>query len=130
MKRLIVGILAAAAVSTATYASASALAVNGGTIQSGGSGVTCQNGELKANWGLETDSNTVNDVRVTGIDANCVGADMFVKVAGKKYTGALDTTKNSNFKLESGGTTYQVTIPFGSGVDPASIDNVHIWIEG
>ena len=117
MKRLIVGILAAAAVSTATYASASALTVNGGTIQGGQSGVTCDNSGVKANWGLETDTNTVNNVRVSGIDANCKGADMFVKVAGTRYKTTLDGSDS-------------VTIPFANGVDPASIGDIHIWIEG
>lgn len=119
MKRLAVALAAGAAVATLAYASASALIVDGGTIQSGvDTTLACDADGVKANWGLETDDNTVRSVRITGIDAACVGTEMFVKVNNGKTAKAAVTGD-------------QVSVPFTSPFPtPESIDSIRIWIEG
>lgn len=118
MKRLAVALAAGAAVSTLAYASASVLSVDGGTIQAGGSGVSCDTDGVKANWGLETDDNTVRSVRIDGIDTKCTGADMFVAVNGTRVGKATISGTSVSLPLAT---------PFPS---PESIQNVKVWIEG
>ena len=117
MKRLALALAAGAAVSTLAYASASALTVDGGTIQAGSSNVTCDTDGVKANWGLETDTNSVSNIRVSGIDEACIGADIFVKV-------------NGGTKLTTTITDVQENLPIDPAMTPESIQNVKIWIEG
>jgi hypothetical protein len=119
MKRLAVALAAGAAVATLAYASASALIVDGGTVQSGvDTTLACDADGVKANWGLETDDNSVRFVRITGIDAACAGSDMFVKVNDGKTTKVAITGD-------------QVSVPFASPYPtPESIDSIRIWIEG
>ncbi len=118
LKRIAIALVAGAAVSTAAFASASALSVDGGTVQAGSSSVTCDTDGVKANWGLETDDSSVRSVRVTGVDPACAGATMFVKVDG-------GTTHSANIT----GTTVKVELP-SPYPTAESIKNVKIWIEG
>jgi len=117
--RTAVAIVAGIAVSTAGFASASVLQIDGGTIQYGESGVTCDADGVKANWGLETSDNTVRSVRVSGIDPDCAGADMFVKVDAVPG----DAKKVTLTGAESQGVSF-------ASVDPADINSVKVWIEG
>lgn len=116
-KRGIVALAVGAAVGTVGYASASVLQVDGGVIQYGESGVTCDADGVTANWGLETDDNTVRSVRISGIDADCVGADMFVRVGTTQLTKTLTGAESEGFSF----TTFKT---------PQEIDGVKIWIEG
>lgn len=117
-KRTLAAIGVAGVVGTVGFASASALGVNGGIIQYGQSGVSCDTDGVNLNWGLETDDNSVRGVKVVDIDAACNGAELFVKV----NDGA---TKHVTI---SGG---QASIPFAApwpGAD--AIHDVKVWIEG
>lgn len=126
MKRLAVALVAGAAVSTLAYASASALAVDGGTIQAGADTTTCDDDGVKANWGLETDSNSVQFVRIEGIDAACAGAEVFVAVNGERVGDATVVPAP-----ETAGDDVQVRVSLGEPYPtPESIRNVKIWIEG
>jgi len=119
MKRLVTALAAGAAISTIAFASASLLDVDGSTIQAGSSGVTCDASGVNANWGLETDDNSVRNVRVAGIDTACAGDTMFVKVDGKPVVSKVITT--------AGQETFAFTAPFPA---PETINNIKIWIEG
>lgn len=119
-KRITIAALAAAALGTAGFASASVLAVDGGAIQYGQSGATCDADGVKVNWGLETDTNTVSNARITGIDAACAGAELFVKVNG----GAA---KSATIPASIPANGVNLTGNFPS---PADITDVQVWIEG
>jgi len=119
MKRLVTALAAGAAISTIAFASASVLTVDGSTIQHGADGVSCDADGVKANWGLETDDNSVRNVRVAGIDTNCVGDTMFVKVDNKPVVSKVITA--------AGQETFAFTAPFPT---PESINSIKIWIEG
>jgi hypothetical protein len=116
MKRLAVALVAGAAVSTVAYASASALAVDGGTIQAGADTTLSCDDEVKVNWGLETDTNSVDNVRISDVAAACVGTEMFVKI--NNGTTHRATVEGS-----------EVTVSFPA-MAPESIENVKVWIEG
>jgi hypothetical protein len=116
MKRLITALAGGATIATLAFASASALTVDGGVIQSGQDGVTCDTDGVKANWGLETDDNSVRSVRITGIDPACVGADMFVMVNGAKIGQKTIAGVQESFPMTSR--------------TPESIQDVRVTIEG
>lgn len=121
MKRLGIALLAGATVatvSTITFASASLLGVNGGTIQAGADGVACDTDGVKVNWGLETDDNSVGNVRIEGIAAACEGAKIFVKVDG----GTVISKEI--------GSTGSESLTLHTPVAPETINGVKIWIEG
>jgi hypothetical protein len=107
-----------AVVATVGYASASALTVNSAAIQHGSAGVTCDADGVDVNWGLETDDNSVGFVRVSGIDANCAGATLFVAVNGNR-TNDMKVDIDSASEL----------VPL-SGYTANDIQNVDVWIEG
>lgn len=120
MKKLITAVLAGTAVASLAFASASALKVDGGTIQAGASGsLKCDTDGVQANWGLETDDNSVRSVRISGIDAACAGAEMFVKVNGVARQ-IVDLTG-----AESQSVSFPAPYP-----TPESIETLQIWIEG
>lgn len=120
-KRLITAVLGGTAVASLAFASASVLTVHGGTVQAGvASGLSCDTDGVKANWGLETDDNTVRSVRISGIAADCAGADMWVKT----------NTMTSPAKVTLDGSD-QATVRFSAPYpSPESLDAVRIWIEG
>ncbi len=126
MKRLAVALVAGAAVSTLAYASASVLDVDGGTIQAGAdTNLSCDSDGVKANWGLETDDNTVRSVRISGISADCAGTDIFVAVNGKRVgNGTIPAPTTPGEDVQ-----FRVTLgqPFPT---PESIQSVKVWIEG
>ncbi len=117
MKRIITALAGGAAVATLAFASASVLQVDGGTIQAGSAGVTCDSDGVKVNYGLETDTNSVNSVRIEGIDSACEGAEMFVAINGDRV-GAVTLTAAASQSVAITSRT------------PESINNVKIWIEG
>ncbi|MGN6576499.1 MAG: hypothetical protein ACTHKG_12490 [Nocardioides sp.] len=116
-KRTIVALAAGAAVSTAGFASASALGVNAGTIQYGSGNATCDATGVDLSYGLETDDNSVRSIRVENIDPRCTGAKLFLKVDGGA-TKSADITGTS------------VTINYSPYLNPATINDVSVWIEG
>ena len=121
-KRLVTAILGGTAVASLAFASASVLSVDGGTVQAGvANGLACDTNGVKTNWGLETKDNTVRSVRISGIDAACDGAEMWVKtntMSGDPAKVTLD---------DSGQATVRFTAPFPT---PESLNAVRIWIEG
>jgi hypothetical protein len=118
-KRIAVALAAGAAVATVGFASASALTVDAATIQYGTASVTGDADGVVVNWGLETDTNTVDFVRVSGLDAAVAGADVFVKIdGGNTLRGAVPA---------GGG---QVKITPSAPLDPSTIETVEVWIEG
>ena len=126
MKRLAVALVAGAAVSTLAYASASVLKVDGGTIQAGAdSTLSCDADGVKANWGLETDDNSVQSVRISGISADCAGTEIFVAVNGERVgKGTIPAPTTA-------GEDVQFKVTFGEPFPtPESIENVKVWIEG
>jgi hypothetical protein len=118
MKRIITALAGGAVVATVAFASASALTVDAGTIQAGGGSVTCDTDGVKANWGLETDDNSVRFVRVSGIDEACEGAKIFVKVDGGPTRNAV---------IDGEQTIISFPAPY---LVPEDIENVRIWIAG
>lgn len=117
-KRTLVALGVATAVGTVGFASASALGVDGGIIQYGQSGVSCDADGVDVSWGLETDDNSVRSMRVEGISTDCNGADLFVKM-----------NNGATKKVAINGTTasFPFTAPFPA---PDSIHDVKVWIEG
>jgi hypothetical protein len=118
MKRIITALAGGAAVATLAFASASVLTVDGGTIQAGGDGVTCDTNGVKANWGLETDDNTVRSVRVSDIHEDCIGAEMFISVDGAPAKKVAITGPSASLAFPA---------PY---LAPENIDDIRIWIEG
>ena len=119
MKKMITAVLGGTAVATLAFASASMLNVDGGTIQAGGDNTLyCDVDGVKANWGLETNTNTVTNVRISDIDAACEGADMFVLVNGVPRQKITLSAAESQ------------TVPFPAPVTPESLESIKIWIEG
>ena len=127
MKRFIIALIAGAAVFSIAFGAAAALSVNGGVLQAGRDGdVTCTTGVAVAGWGLETDTNTVDSVRISGF-AGCFGADAFVRLVdsgGSYLTGNLvpDDANPINEAEE------RFLIP--GGINPTVVDDVRVWIEG
>lgn len=120
LKRVTIATFAGLAMATAGFASASVLAVDGGTIQYGQSGVSCDLDGVDTSWGLETDDNSVRSVRVENIDAACTGDKLFLKVNGGA-TKSADITGTS------------VSFPLGSAGNWPTADSIHdvkVWIEG
>lgn len=119
MKKMLTAVLGGTAVATLAFASASTLTVDGGTIQAGvDSTLYCDVDGVKANWGLETDDNSVRSVRIEGIDEACVGAEMFVKV---------NDQARQNTTIAGDEATFSFNAPYPS---PESIESIRIWIEG
>ena len=126
MKRFIIALVAGAAVFSIAFGAAAALSVNGGVLQAGRDGdVTCTTGVAVQGWGLETDTDTVLSVRISGF-AGCEGADALVRLTGTGgyITGNLvpDDANPINEDEE------RFVIP--GGIDPTLVEDVHVWIEG
>lgn len=119
-KKMLTAVLGGTAVATLAFASASALTVDGGTIQVGADNtLACDTDGVKANWGLETDDNTVRSVRISGIAAECAGAEMFVEVNDLPRQKVVLTAAESQ--------SFPFAAPYPS---PRDIDSIRIWIEG
>lgn len=120
-KKMLTAVLGGTAVATLAFASASALTVNGGTLQAGADGtLACDSNGVKVNWGLETSDNSVRGVRITDIDPACAGAEMFVR------TNVMSDA--ASVVLDASGTArVQFDAPFPT---PESIQAIKIWIEG
>jgi hypothetical protein len=116
-KRTLAALGVAATVGTVGFASASALGVNGGIIQYGQSGVSCDNNGVDTNWGLETDDNSVRSLSITNIDPMCTGADLFVKVNNGATKKVAITGPSASVQLTP-------------SMTPDSIHDVKVWIEG
>lgn len=118
MKRLLVALLAGAAVFSIAFASAALLEVRGETIQAGVDiDLTCDADGVDANWGLETDDNLVYNVRISDIDAACAGAGLFVKVnGGPTLSTVIDSASE--------------TLAFPAPLAPETINDLKVWIEG
>jgi hypothetical protein len=115
MKRVITALAGGAVVATVAFASASALQLNGGYLKASDSKSTvCDSDGVDVHWGLETDNNTVSNVRISGIDAACAGAKMFVKVDGKKYSTTVAAPET------------KITFP---AVDASTLNSVRVWIQ-
>ena len=117
MKRLVTALAAGAAVSTIAFASASVLGVDGSTIQHGQDGVSCDTNGVNANWGLETDDNSVRSVRISEISSACIGDELFVKVNDRAVQKKVIAGPSESFTLSP-----QMTAD--------EVGNVEIWIEG
>ncbi|MEQ6903848.1 hypothetical protein [Nocardioides sp. YIM 152588] len=118
LKRAAVAAVSAVALGTIGFASASALDIQGGTIQYGQTGTSCDPDGVEVHWGLETDDNSVRSVRVSGIAGACFGKDLFVKVNGGATMSTTIDAASESFSL---GTTYP---------SADAIHDVKVWIEG
>ncbi len=127
MKRFIIALIAGAAVFSIAFGAAAALSVNGGVLQAGRDGdVTCTAAVEVEGWGLETDTDSVGSVRISGF-AGCEGADAFVRLldsGGSYLTGNL--TPDDGNPIDSDEERF--VIP--GGVNPTVVDDVRVWIEG
>lgn len=122
MKRILMALMAGAAVFTIAFASAAALNVSGNTIQAGvDTDLACDDDGVDAAWGLETSDNTVRYVRIENISPDCVGEDLFLKVnnSAGDAVGPLPIAGTS--------VTYHFTSPYPT---PESITQLNVWIEG
>jgi hypothetical protein len=126
LRRFLVALMAGSMVFTVALASAAFLSVNGGVLQAGADAdVTCSDGVAVQGWALETDTDTVNAVRINGF-GDCAGADVFVRLTdenGAYLTGNL-VPDDGNPINEA-----EERFPF-SGIDPLTIEDIHVWIEG
>ena len=124
MKRFAIALIAGAAVSTLVYASASALIVDGGSIQAGQDTTACDSDGVKANWGLETVPSAVTSVRISGVAAACAGADLFVRVdSGAVQRMVIPAPATALADVS-------VSFPAFAARTPESIESVKVWIEG
>ena len=118
-KRTLIALAAGAAVSTAGFASASVLPVSGGALQHGTTSMTCdQDGVTLSNWALETDTNTVNRVKVNHIAATCAGAKVFVK---------FDDRAQMSQVVPAGGGTLDFNF---APINADLINGAQVWIQG
>ncbi len=121
MKKVITALVGGSVVATLAFASASVLAVDGGTIQAGqDNSLYCDTDGVKVNWGYESTDQTVRGVRITGIDAACVGADIFVKT--NEMSGDAIST-------EITGDVARISFP-APYPTPESLESVQVTIEG
>ena len=119
MKRLLAALLVGAAVFTIAFASAAALNVNGEVIQAGVDfDLTCDANGVNGNWGLETDTNQVRNVRIDDIDAACIGAQMWVRINETDTYGPVTIASNSE------------TFDFNGFYTPEELVSLRVWIEG
>jgi hypothetical protein len=119
MKRILVALMAGAAVFTIAFASAAALGVNGNVIQAGiDSDVSCDLDGVNANWGLETDTNSVSYVTIVDIADACTGADLFASVNGNHAVKGA---------VIAGG---QSKVTFPAAYSAEEIQTLKVWIEG
>jgi hypothetical protein len=118
MKRLLAALLAGAAVFSIAFASAAALNVNGEVIQAGVDfDLTCDD-SVNGNWGLETDTNQVSNVRIDDIAASCFGAQMWVRINETDTYGPVTIDSASE------------TFDFNGWYAPEALTSLRVWIEG
>jgi hypothetical protein len=128
MKRIVVALVAGAAVFALAFGSAATLNVQGGSIQAGvDANLKCQPGVNVLGWGLETDDGTVRSVRLGPFDAACGGNNVHVRISDDG--GALIGGRVS-LVVPAGGTT-QLSFPFASPY-PLAVDiaDIHVFIDG
>jgi hypothetical protein len=119
MKRLLAALLAGAAVFSIAFASAAALNVNGEVIQAGVDfDLRCDANGVNGNWGLETDTNQVINVRIDDIDAACFGAQMWVRINETDTYGPVTIDSASE------------TFSFNGFYTPEELVSLRVWIEG
>lgn len=122
MKKLITAVLGGVVVATASFASASLLTVDGGTIQAGQDGsLYCDVDGVKVNWGFESKDHTVRSARISGIDEACKGAEIFVRTNTMVGKDALKA------QITGDQATVRFLEPFPT---PESLESVEITIEG
>src|SRR5262245_33556304 len=116
MLRMLFG-LAAAGLFSVVIASASALTINGHTLQSGmDSNLNCDAAGVQLAWSINAgDGVNVTGVTISGIDASCVGETLF-----------FDTPVTSPQTATISGSTQSFTFP--SGVLADTISQVTITI--
>lgn len=126
MKRILVALMAGAAVFTIAFASAAFLSVNGGVLQAGeDNDLTCSDGVAVQGWGLETDTDSVNSVRINGFD-DCAGADVLIRL-----TDGTGTYLTGNIAPDDGNPINEAEERFAfAATDPSDIGDIHVWIEG
>jgi hypothetical protein len=117
--------MAGTVVFSVAFASAAGLIVNGGTIQAGeDTTLACDtDGVSVAGWGLETDTGLVHNVRIVGINAACIGADMFANITGGP---GIELTEAGPSTID--GPTE--TLVFDTPQSAVAIQDIHIMIEG
>jgi hypothetical protein len=122
--RRTLAVLALSGLAATVVGSAATLTVDGNVIQAGTAvSVACDANGIDANWGLETDDNTVRSVRFSDVDAACAGADMFVQLYDED--GALLGSRMKATAV-AGSTSFPLS-PFQA---PETIGSVKVWIEG
>ena len=116
MLRMFFG-LAAAGIFSVVIASASALTINGHTLQSGmDSNLNCDADGVHLAWSVNAgDGVNVTGVTISGIDASCVGETLF-----------FDTPVTTPLTGTIAGSTHSFTFP--SGVMADSISQVTVTI--
>jgi hypothetical protein len=125
MMRLLSILAIVAVVMAAAYGSAATLGVSGGAIQAGAdTSLYCDPDGVVANWGLETNDNTVRYVRITGIHGACQGNELFAKVLGE---GDALLASGKALLDTSGEVKFSFSAPY---LDPAQIVGLKLWIEG
>ena len=113
-KRTAVALAAGAIMSTAGFASASALNVEGGIIQYGEDTVlTCDEDGLTAAWTVDPATEAVL-LTISGINAACQGSTLSVKAGSQTFTKALG----------AGDTT--VSFPFTG--QPPNTNSIKMWL--
>jgi hypothetical protein len=119
MKRLLAALLAGAAVFSIAFASAATLTVNGEVIQAGVDfDLQCDANGVNGNWGLETDTNHVSNVRIDDIADACFGAQMWVRINETDTYGPVTIDANSE------------TFDFNGWYFPEDLTSLRVWIEG
>jgi hypothetical protein len=121
--RRTLAVLALSGLVATVAGSAAVLNVDGSTIQAGSASVACDTEGVNANWGLETDDNSVRSVRISEVSADCIGDEMFIEV----YDGAGAVLFAKRQVVTGASNSFAIPAPY---VTPESISSVKIWMEG
>jgi hypothetical protein len=124
MKRIVVALVAAAAVFALAFGSAATLSVDGGAIQAGvDANLTCTAAADVLGWGLETDTGLVNFVRID-VPATCDGNEMFVSITSYGTEIASGNVTLPNLHSAGGHIVHFSPQP------AADITDIEVFIEG
>jgi hypothetical protein len=118
---------AAGLVFTAVFGAAAALQVEGGAIQAGQDGnLACDTkGVTVVSYGYESDDATSRYARVTGINSNCAGHELFVDV----FDGSTPLTGGSLELTTDNVGDGEVIVDWAQPVPARDINRVQVAIE-
>lgn len=118
--RRTLAILALSGLVATVAGAASHLGVDSANLQYGTDTTSCDADGVQVHWGLENNGGLVYNARVSGVDAGCTGASMFVNVLGA----------NDAIIFELEGAAANSTLRFPTPISAKDIFGVEVGIEG